>query len=246
MYRVDSGLKAAIDKGRKRGYLTFHDVNEYLPDEGGDPSMIDDLVIALDELGLDLVEDPATKDADDAEFRGPSELGGEAQLAKSLMGPESSVLSSRDPIRMYLSQMGNIPLLSREREIFLAKQIEVSRKRFRRTILESDFALTIAVDTLEKVQANELPFERTLRTSDTEGARKEQIQGRMPLNLATLKRLLTENRADFDLSIAEGTTREQRKAIAERMVLRRRKMATLCEELSLRTQRLQPIMKRMQ
>ena len=63
---------------------------------------------------------------------------------------------------MYLSQMGNIPLLSREREIFLAKQIEITRKRFRRTVLESDFALRIAVETFEKVRNNELPFERTL------------------------------------------------------------------------------------
>ena len=89
------------------------------------------------------------------------------ELAKVLIEPETP-MSSRDPIRMYLSQMGNIPLLSREDEIFLAKQIEITRKRFRRTMMESDFALDIAVDILEKVQAGELPFERTLRTSDTE------------------------------------------------------------------------------
>ncbi len=74
-------------------------------------------------------------------------------LARSLMTPETSALSSRDPIRMYLSQMGNIPLLSRDREIFLAKQIEITRKRFRRTVLQSDFALTEAVAILEKVHA---------------------------------------------------------------------------------------------
>ena len=55
-----------------------------------------------------------------------------ASLARSIIGAEAAALSSRDPVRMYLSQMGNIPLLSRDREIFLAKKIEVSRKRFRR------------------------------------------------------------------------------------------------------------------
>ena len=108
-------------------------------------------------------------------------------LARSIIGAEAAALSSRDPIRMYLSQMGNIPLLSREREIFLAKQIEITRKRFRRTVLESDFALRIAVETFEKVRNNELPFERTLRTSETEAVGKEQIQGRMTENLRTLK-----------------------------------------------------------
>ncbi len=112
--------------------------------------------------------------------------------SSSIVEPETS-LSSRDPIRMYLSQMGNIPLLSRSREIFLAKKIEITRKRFRRTVLESDFALKIAIDTLEKVYAGELPFERTLRTSDTEDATKDQIMGRMPFNISTLKALLEKS-----------------------------------------------------
>ena len=128
------------------------------------------------------------------------------------MTPETSALSSRDPIRMYLSQMGNIPLLSREREIFLAKQIEITRKRFRRTVLESDFALSEAVAILEKVHAQELPFERTLRTSETENVQKEQILGRMPHNLKTLNVLLEKNRADYELLTAEGTGKDEQKA----------------------------------
>ena len=114
---------------------------------------------------------------------------------------------------MYLSQMGNIPLLSREREIFLAKQIEITRKRFRRTVLESDFAIRIAVETFEKVRNNELPFERTLRTSETEAVGKEQIQGRMTENLRTLKTMLGQNIADFRVSRqSPDSSREEKKA----------------------------------
>jgi RNA polymerase primary sigma factor len=64
-------------------------------------------------------------------------------------------------------------------------------------MLESDFALRIAVDIVEKVNAGELPFERTLRTSETENVRKEQILGRIPHNLPTIHRLLEENARDF-------------------------------------------------
>ena len=147
---------------------------------------------------------------------------------------------------MYLSQMGNIPLLSRSREIFLAKQIEITRKRFRRTLLESDYALDIAVDTLEKVQSGELPFERTLRTSETENVRKEQILGRMPVNLKSLRSLMQLNVDDFHTIRNSKTGKTNREAARKRMVLRRRKMTSLCEELSVRTQRLQPVMKRFQ
>ncbi len=230
----------------KRGFVSFHQVNEYLPDEGGDPGLADRLILTMEELGLDLADDPhAPKlpDADDPASSNWSEDG--VSLARSIIGAEAAALSSRDPIRMYLSQMGNIPLLSREREIFLAKQIEITRKRFRRTVLESDFALKIAVETFEKVRANELPFERTLRTSETEAVGKEQIQGRMTENLKTLKVLLEKNAADSRIARNPEAPKEKRKAAEDRMKIRRRKMATLCEELSLRTQRLQPIMKRM-
>lgn len=233
-------LNALVEHAVRQGYLTFQDVDEFLPDEGGDPSLIDQIVVALEETGLDLIHDPSLPREDYPESTG------DGSIPANLLPPETQALSSRDPIRMYLSQMGNIPLLSREREIFLAKQIEITRKRFRRKILESDFALRIAVDTLEKVFAGELPFERTLRTSDTENVRKEQILGRMPLNLKTLKTLLDRNVEDFRLLRAEGGTASQKATIRDRMLLRRRKMAVLCEELSLRTQRLQPIMKRMQ
>ncbi len=246
MYQVDAALKSVVDGAMKRGFVSFHQVNEYLPDEGGDPGLADRLILTMEELGLDLADDPhAPKlpDADDPASSNWSEDG--VSLARSIIGAEAAALSSRDPIRMYLSQMGNIPLLSREREIFLAKQIEITRKRFRRTVLESDFALKIAVETFEKVRANELPFERTLRTSETEAVGKEQIQGRMTENLKTLKVLLEKNAADSRIARNSEAPKEKRKAAEDRMKIRRRKMATLCEELSLRTQRLQPIMKRM-
>ena len=236
MDRLDDGLKELIRAGQEQGYLTYQQVNDYLPDEGGSPDLIDHLVLALEELGLDLIETQTAEEEADALLL--------ADGAKASDGPGS--LSSRDPVRMYLSQMGDIPLLSREREIYLAKQIEVSRKRFRRKLMESDFAMRITVDTLQKVAAGELPFERTLRTSDTENVRKEQILGRMPHNLKTLDHLLKKNVEDFHTTISPTASAEEKKAAAERLVVRRRKAATLCEELSLRTQRLQPIMKRLE
>jgi RNA polymerase primary sigma factor len=196
VYRLDAGLKAIIKQGKERGFVTVQQAHAWLPDEGGDPLMVDSLIISLDDAGLDFIEDP------DINLEPPpvEEEVKQAQAekaARALLGPETSALSSRDPIRMYLSQMGNIPLLTRDREIFLAKQIEITRKRMRRHMLESDFALNIAVETIEKVRRGELPFERTLRTSETEDVRKEQIEGRMELNLRTLRHLMELNKAEF-------------------------------------------------
>ncbi len=251
MPRIDEGLQVLVQGALDVGHLTFQEIDAYLPDEGGDPTLVDQLVLALEEASLGLKDDPedpppTNGSSSSSPSSSESQNGNEiSPLARSLMTPETSALSSRDPIRMYLSQMGNIPLLSREREIFLAKQIEITRKRFRRTVLESDFALSEAVAILEKVHAQELPFERTLRTSETENVQKEQILGRMPHNLKTLNALLEQNRADYEQLTSGSCNKTEQTKIRESMLLRRRKMCTLCEELSLRTQRLQPIMKRM-
>ncbi len=234
MQRFNSELTALIEEAQTRGVMTFRQLNDYLPDEGGDPSTVDELIMILEDLGLDVINEPA--DFDDL-----SESG----VPTDMVEPEP-LSSSRDPIRMYLSQMGHIPLLSREREIFLAKQIELTRRWFRRKMLESDFAVRMAIEIVQKVQAGELPFERTLRTSETENVRKEQILGRIPVNLPTIQRLLKENEVDFAL-LASGEADEETVATAKtRLALRRRKLATLTEELSVRTQRMQSVMKRME
>ncbi|RPI80748.1 MAG: RNA polymerase subunit sigma-70, partial [Planctomycetaceae bacterium] len=237
MHEFDDPLSVLLRNAKPRGFVTFQEVHAYLPHEGGSPSLVDELVLHLEERRLDLKEDPNKPQPGLPTKSHDKDKGGDDVPA--------SVLSSRDPVRMYLSQMGNIPLLTREREIYLAKKIEVSRKRYRRALMECHFSMSAALETLEKVFAGELPFERTLRTSETENVRKEQILGRMPHNIPTIKKLMEQNCADFSRWIEPSTTAAEKQKIHEALVIRRRKTTTLLEELSLRTQRLQPIMKRL-
>lgn len=241
--RFSESIQPVVDAALKDGHLSYQQIDEFLPDEGGNPTLIDQIVLAMDEVSIDIIDDPSARKGFAEATAKASEKASE-QIARSLIGPETPV-SSRDPIRMYLSQMGTIPLLTRADEIFLAKQIEVTRKRFRRTAVESDYTLGLVLEMYEKVHCGDLPFERTLRTSETENAQKEQILGRMAPNLRSLRHLTSQNREDFQIRISPEASKEERKAAHHRMIIRRRKMTTLAEELSLRTQRLQPIIKRM-
>jgi len=147
---------------------------------------------------------------------------------------------------MYLSQMAEIPLLARAEEISLAKKIEVTRKRFRRTVLGCNMAMKSTIATLAKVHKGGLPFDRTIKVSLTERLTKEQIIARMPLNLNTLSNMEAENRRDFAKLLNKRTSPEDRAAARKRFIRRRRKMLTLVEELSLRTRRVQSMIRHME
>ncbi len=242
MHRLDSSLSELVAKGKEQGYLTFSQVNDYLPDEAVNPEKLDNLLMSLEELGLDIVSDSKLPQPPKTKKRGKN---GRATKARETGGEDRSRRID-DPVRMYLTQMGEIPLLTRAEEIALAKKIEVTRKRFRRQLLESDYALKAAVDILTRVHLGELPFDRTIKVSVTEGLEKNQILGRMPHNLKTLEFLRKKNHEDAVKSVMPDTAPKERDRAQKEVEIRRRKMVTLVEELSVRTQRLQPTLKRLE
>lgn len=147
-----------------------------------------------------------------------------------------------DPVRIYLMQMGSIPLLTRAQEIEAAKNIESSRRSYRYAMLAGDFLLRGAVTLLEKVRDGKLRLDRTVDVSVTNAVEKRQIMALLGPNLATLTHLLRANRRDFGRAVSKSTPIAERRAAWRRLVRRRYKAVRLVEELGLRTQRLQPLM----
>ncbi len=253
MDKLDEGLKTLLELGKRRGFLTFDQVNDHLPDEAASPERIHGLLETLDEMNIELINEDeaesrllASGDLDDEPDDDLVEEPLEDEEAE--LTPEDLDEISRridDPVRMYLTQMGEIPLLTREQEINLAKRIEITRKRFRRKVLECHFALALVVDVLKKVNEGELPFDRTVKVSVTENLEKDQILGRMPHNLATLVHLMDCNVRDFKSFVRERDV-PARESLLDNLKRRRRKAVNLVEELSIRTQKVQPLMKRLE
>lgn len=150
---------------------------------------------------------------------------------------------SDDPVRMYLTQMGEIPLLTRQQEIHLAKKIEVTRRRFRSKLLECDYVIQAAFKVLRRVHKGELPFDRTVQVSVTDRLEKDQILGRLPHNLRTLEVLLKRNRRDYLSAVSKKETEAKRDQAWVRLGRRRRKAVRLVEELGLRTQRIEQMIR---
>jgi RNA polymerase primary sigma factor len=147
-----------------------------------------------------------------------------------------------DPIRMYLMQMGEIPMLCRADEISSARDIEQTRKLFRHLMLANDFMLQGAVELLEKVQQGELRLDRTIEISVTNTSEKKRTLKRLTPNLATIKHLMRLNQVDYRTAIDKRRTRIEKHSAWRRLVVRRGKIVRLIEELNLRLGKLLPIM----
>jgi RNA polymerase primary sigma factor len=147
---------------------------------------------------------------------------------------------SDDPVRMYLTQMGEIPLLTRQQEINLARRIETTRTAFRRRLLACDYVIRNAFKVLKRVHRGELPFDRTVQVSVTDRLEKEQILGRLPHNLETLEILLDRNAEDYRIATSKSEKPARREQAWKNLAKRRRRAVMLVEELGLRTQRIEP------
>ncbi|MHC4122009.1 MAG: RNA polymerase sigma factor RpoD [Planctomycetota bacterium] len=245
----DGIVKAIIEKGKKKGFLTYDEINDDLPDEAISPARLDSLLSTLDEIGIKLLdESDAEVDPDDSfeEVEPDQILADEKEerlkedelLEKQLGGTVSRRID--DPIRMYLTQMGEIPLLIRKEEIALARKIELTRMAFRRKMLESDYCAKSAVDIFKNVHDGTLSFDRTMKISTAENLIRGVIKKRMPQNIGTSNKLLDMNYNLFRKFLHSGND-SQKKAFVKRIYRNRRKVATLLEELSLRTSRIQPM-----
>ena len=190
-------------------------------------------------------EDVVDEDEDLRDDVAEVEVDADAELqSDELLSPSDEGESwSDDPVRMYLTQMGEIPLLTRKEEIALAKEIEITRARFRRKLLECDYVIQKAAKVLGRVYAGELPFDRTVQVSVTDRLEKEQILGRFPHNLRTLDTLLKRNRRDYYLAYSKSRKLTDRHQAWRRLGRRRLRAVRLIEELGLRTQRIEPDIK---
>jgi len=150
-----------------------------------------------------------------------------------------------DPIRMYLMQMGEIPLLSRDEEIAVAKNIEQSCRRYRQSMLSTNYMLEAALHMLEQIQQGKLRLDRTIEVSVTNAAGKEAILNRMEPNLVSLRTLMKSIRQDFSIAIYRKNPRRIQQAAWRRLVVRRNKAVRLIEELNLRTNKLQPVFEKL-
>jgi RNA polymerase primary sigma factor len=149
-----------------------------------------------------------------------------------------------DPVRIYLMQMGEIPMLSRQEETTVAKRIQRRRRAFRCCMLATDYVLQAAIGLLENIRDNRLRLDRTIEVSVINLREKRRLLKMLGPNLQTLHHLMAQNQRDFAVAVDRRRPAARRHEAWRRLLRRRVKAVRLVEEMGLRTQRLQPLLQK--
>jgi RNA polymerase primary sigma factor len=131
--KFEHDIDSLIEVGKEKGYLTYGDVNDMLPDEMSSADDLDDLITTIGTQGIDLLDSP--KFAGDKDF--DAEDGEDVELDLT----PGTMEKTNDPVRMYLREMGTVPLLTREGEVEIAKRIERGQLRVMKALSRSPIVI---------------------------------------------------------------------------------------------------------
>jgi RNA polymerase primary sigma factor len=151
-----------------------------------------------------------------------------------------------DPVRVYLIQMGQTPVLSLEEEKREALKIEQTRHHYRCRLLSSDYILTKVLKVIRHVLDKSQRMDRCIDVSVNNRRRKERIGKMLGLHAATLSKILQQNQKDFETTISLAALKTERQQARHRLELRRHRAARLVRELRIRVSILVPFFHRLE
>jgi RNA polymerase primary sigma factor len=162
-------VQELIEKGRKQGQLTYDEINDMLPDDVISSGEIDDILLTLGDHDIDVVD---TLRIEEGEEAGLEEEEEEKEFAPS------RVDRADDPVRMYLREMGRVPLLTKEEEVRIAQNIEQAENHLRETVIRTPFAVREILPFLQKIIRGKSSPEGITREDDEH--KLKELEERVP------------------------------------------------------------------
>jgi RNA polymerase primary sigma factor len=227
-------IKRLISVGKEKGYLTYDEVNEALPDDLVSPEKLDDMMMIFDEMDIEIV---------DSEQQVQVVREGMGADADSLLEDEDDDLhleadsASRvtDPVKMYLREMGSVSLLTREGEVEIAKRIEAGEREVFNALMESSIGIREILNLKEMVESGEMHLTDILRESDEEVCTEEEEaqKKRMVSILEEVQKLDEANKKMQSSLYAQNMKPEMESSIKTKIQQNKEQIVSLLKGLQL-------------
>src|SRR6202046_5589887 len=182
--KYEEDIDKLIDTGKEKGYLTFGEVNDLLPGDITTPDDLDDLLTTINTQGIDVLS--GDKFAGDREKYEP-EAGEESDDVELDLSP-GTLEKTNDPVRMYLREMGTVPLLTREGEVEIAKRIERGEMRVMKAISRSPIVIREIVGLGADLRGGVRNIKEVV-TFDEEELTEEILQARVRATVSKIEEL---------------------------------------------------------
>ena len=237
-------VQKLVDMGKEKGFLTYEEVNNALPQGVLSSEQIDDMLILFEQLGIQVVENAEDADeVDEEDFDEEAFTKSDDSNKKRSSG--SGFVKGNDPVRMYLRKMGQVPLLTREGEVEIAKRIEEGERTVLTVVLSTRVGVEKMIDVGERVRKNDVKLSDVLQAPDPDDLPKDEDGEVIELTPEERKRwfceqidkvrqLYRENRRlGEDLITEPGLSSAERRELRERIKSNRKEMFGLIKEVRL-------------
>jgi RNA polymerase primary sigma factor len=201
--KYEEDIDKLIDTGKEKGYLTYGEVNDLLPGDMHSADDLDDLITTIKAQGLDLLEGTPKEDAFEAE----SDEGEDVELDLT----PGTLEKTNDPVRMYLREMGTVPLLTREGEVEIAKRIERGQLRVMKAISRSPIVIREIVALGEDLKRGVRNVKEVV-IFDEEEITEEVLQARVRQTVSKIDGLVKHQKKSLTLEEKLATINQKAKA----------------------------------
>ncbi len=240
-----------ITLGKTKGFLTYDDVHEALPGEDVGPDQMDDVLSALDDEEIEVVDDasnikiaphrgsedeapPKTKaKGGDTDDDGPAPAAASHSATPARAGSDDEYYKSNDPVRMYLRKMGSVALLTREGEVEIAKRIEEGENEILSAILSSPVAVREIIDIGERLRTHKVRVKDIVRDAEDEEHEfdEEEADRRIIRLIDRVKRLDKKNQEIIEER--KGAADVRRKLIDKELSDNKKELVKTLQEMRL-------------
>ncbi len=233
---VDDLVAQLVKKAGQKAVISYDEINNLIPNEMNEPELLDEILEQLNSRNIELVEDDGSADlASDIEAASANDFDDEDEQAPSIyedVNPNAAEteLGEKidDPVRMYLSQMGEIPLLTRDQEIELARRIEIFREGFRNKVMTMPEAIRRGIAWVEEQKEIKELQEKNAKSQGSSPSRDDYLE-RAAQHLDTLYRVVEHVQPLVEKMIDGSADQRDLQVYRNRM----RRTSRLLEEMEL-------------